>query len=83
MGKESNFLFLNVVKMDLLKYYYLNKCSEEEIRHLKDILKKIMLKEELDNRHKILEKKNIESKVSQKINSIINLNKKLEIEKEG
>lgn len=83
VGKESNFLFLNVVKMDLLKYYYLNKCSEEEIRHLKDILKKIMLKEELDNRHKILEKKNIESKVSQKINSIINLNKKLEIEKEG
>lgn len=80
IDEENNFLFLEVIQLNLLKYYYLKKCSEKEVQILKEALRKIYLKKTPDNKNYIdfIKKKKIESKISEKVDSILDFTEYLE-----
>jgi len=73
---ENNILFLGILQLNLLKYYFSKKCSNNEVELLKKILKEIYMKKHLENKKKnnnYIPRKKLEAQISQKVNSVMKL----------
>lgn len=83
---ENNILFLGILQLNLLKYYFSKKCSDNEVELLKKVLKKIYMKKHLENKKKnnnYIPRKNLEAQISEKVNSVMKLNNGLKLEEDN